>query len=105
MLLTSVALSQDIQIPTDPDTAKALLEQGYTPIILQDNQGNKALILTQGYTQVSESEIQSRNPLVHGIILIIEYIWGAEPLNEGEHTPIPGTPADMYPNPNEVEHV
>jgi hypothetical protein len=84
MLFMGMAACSDIQIPTDIGTAKELLTQGYTPMYFADNEGNRAVVMIMGYRRVQEAELQSRCPMCDVAIELLEWAFGAEPLNEPE---------------------
>jgi len=60
-----IAFGQDIQIPTDADTSRDLIAQGYTPIFL-DSGSSHAVIMISGYQVVQQSDLESSQPVTKG---------------------------------------
>ena len=72
MLLTGLSYGEDIQIATNPGTARMLSQQGYTPLYLRGESGESAVVMISGYQQVDGSqlraEMQSAAPQTKGIM-------------------------------------
>jgi hypothetical protein len=99
LLLTGSSYGKDIQIVTDPGTARMLSQQGYTPLYLRGESGESAVVMISGYQQVDESqlraEMQSAAPQTKGILQDI-WDWFFPPQT-------PATPETPPANPDTPE--